>query len=283
MRIGRIILVLLGLTALGEVAAAQEQPVVAMIGTGNLAGVLGPALGQAGYRVIYGSRDPERDVVRALVARTGPNSAAAGPGAAAERADIVILAVPAEVVHDVLSGLGDLGGRIIVDVSAGEKRVAADGYLELTSDSSTAEQLQARHPAVRVVRMNLPYIGYFIEPMLAGERPTVLLAGDDPRAREAVARVIHDLGLDPWDAGPLRFARVFDAINVMALIPAQQGRGQGYELRLMPGPPLSCFVPAPAIIEHFGFGTPYDMDSLPRFPRRDTPVPCDEWRRRLGR
>ena len=100
-----------------------------------------------------------------------------------------------------------------------------------------------------------------------------------PDARETVARLIFDTGLEPRDAGPLRFARVFDAIGLLSLIPAQQGRIEGYDLKLLPSVPWSCiFNPA----EAFGFGRPYDMDKLPRFPRRDPLVSCDEWLRRIG-
>jgi predicted dinucleotide-binding enzyme len=250
-----------------------------MIGTGTLAGTFGPAIGRAGYRVVYGSRDPARESVRTLVERTGPNASAATQREAAARAQIVILAVPAEVVEEVADNLG-LDGKIVVDVSGGSKRVAADGYLELVSDSTHAERIQARHPAVRVVRINLPSIAFFMDPLLVGTPPSVLIAGNSPRARGTVARIIFDLGLDPQDAGPLRFSRVFDALGVMSLIPAQQGRAEGYDLKLLPSTPWSCFFdPAAA----FGFGRPYDLDSLPRFPRRDPPIPCDEWRRRLGR
>lgn len=105
------------------------------------------------------------------------------------------------------------------------------------------------------------------------------IAGNDPRAREAVAVIMFDLGVDPWDAGPLRFSRVFDAMNVMGLIPAQQGRVEGYDLSLLPSIPLSCFVD---VAELFGFGTPYDVNELPRFPRRTPLLSCDQWRHRLG-
>ena len=128
------------------------------------------------------------------------------------------------------------------------------------------------------MRINLPSIIFFQNPLLLGTRPTVLIAANDPGAREATANIMFDLGVDPWDAGPLRFSRVFDAINVMGLIPSQQRRIEGYELRLVPSVPLSCFVD---VVELFGFGQPYDLKSLPRFPRRDPPISCEEWRRRL--
>jgi 8-hydroxy-5-deazaflavin:NADPH oxidoreductase len=250
-----------------------------VIGTGTLSSNLGPAIGQQGYRVIYGSRDPERKTVRLLVERSGPHASATTPAAAAARAEIVILAVPSEALEEVAGDLGPLSGKVVVDVSGGRKRVAADGYLELVPDSAFAERIQVRHSDSRVVRINLPNVILFLDPLLLGTRPTVLIAGNDPLAREIVAQIMYDTGMDPWDAGPLRFARVFDAINVMNLIPAQQGRMEGYEVKLLPSVPFSCFFD---MSEHFGFGRPYDMADLPSFPRRDPVVPCEEWLRRAG-
>jgi predicted dinucleotide-binding enzyme len=243
--------------------------------------MLGPALGQRGYAVVFGSRDPERESVRALIAQSGPHASATSQREAAARAAIIVLAVPAEALENVSAGLGQLEGKIVVDVSGGRKRVAADGYLELVHDSANAERIQARHPKAQVVRLNLPQNAFviFAQPQLLGTPLTVPIAGHHPGAREAVARLVFDLGMDPWDAGPLRFARVFDAINVMGLIPAQQGRMESYELKLLPSVPLSCFLD---MSELFGFGRPYDLAILPTFPRRNPPVSCEEWRRRAG-
>ena len=278
MNSGLILLPILATAVSCGRAVAQDKPRVAIIGTGTLAETLGPAMGERGYPVIYGSRDPARESVQTLVGRTGSKASAIGQRQAAAQAQIIVLAVPGEVVEEVASGLGDLDGKIIIDVSGGKKRLAPDGYLELVSDSTRAERIQSKHPKMRVVRINLPSILFFQNPLLLGTRPTVLIAANDPGAREAAATILFDLGVDPWDAGPLRFSRVFDAINVMSMIPAQQGRIEGYEFRLMPSVPLSCFVDVVAL---FGFGQPYDLKSLPKFPRRDPLMSCDEWRRRL--
>lgn len=279
----RIVSLLPALVAAGLLSgplAAQEKAVVAMIGTGNLAGTLGPALGRAGYRVIYGSREPERESVRELVARTGSRASATIPADAAASAEIIVLAVPGEVVEEVAANLGTvLDGTVVVDVSAGEKRIAADGYLEPVGDSAKSERLQSRHPQARVVRVALPNIVFFEDPLLVGTPPVVLIAADDPRAREVVAHMIFDVGLDPADAGPLRFSRVFDAMGVMGLIPLQHDRLEGYELARIPAPPLACFVDPREV---FDFGRPYDRDDPARFPQRHPQIPCEEWRRRLG-
>jgi predicted dinucleotide-binding enzyme len=260
-------------------AKPADKPVVAMIGTGTLAGTFGPAIGKAGYPVVYGSRDPARPAINELVRRTGPRASVTSPRDAAARAAIVILAVPRAALDEVVAGLGDVQGKIVVDVSGGMKRVATDGYLELIPGPSNSERLQAAHPGTRMVRMNLPLMAYFVDPQLVGTPPTVFIAGNDSAARAAVARLVFDLGLDPWDAGPLRFAQVFDAMNTMAQVPAQQGRVEGYEWKLMPSAPLACFTDVQAL---FGFGRPLERDSLTLFPRRDAAIPCEEWRRRLG-
>lgn len=259
-------------------APPATKGAVAVIGTGTLAGALGPALGAQGYRVIYGSRDPGRDAVISLVQRSGPNATAVSQPEAASQAPVVVLAVPGEVVVDVAGTLGDLGGKIVIDVSGGERKVAADGYQELTSDSARAERIQARHPTMRVVRINLPNIVYFMDPLVTKTRATVFVAGNDPKARETVANILFDVGVDPWDAGPLRFARLFDAFNTLASIPGQQRRPEGYQLVMMPTVPFSCFFD---MVEYFKFGEPAELEQLPTFPRREPAPTCEEWMRRL--
>ena len=273
-----IVLAVLGLAS-APAPAAQDKPVVAMIGTGTLASTFGPAIGRAGYPLVYGSRDPSRTSVSELVEKSGTEASAVKPAEAAAKAQIVILAVPRKVLDEVTDGLGDLDGKIVVDVSGGMKRIAADGYLELIPGESNSERIQSRHPKARVVRINLPLMTFFVKPDLVGTPPTVLIAGNDSAARETVARLLFEMGLDPWDAGPLRFAQVFDAMNTMAMVPAQQGRLEGYEWRLMPSAPLACFTD---VSELFGFGTPKELASLRPFPRREPAIPCDEWKRRLG-
>ena len=58
---------------------AADKPVVAMIGTGTLASTFGPAVARAGYPLVYGSREPARESVEALVAKSGKGASATTP------------------------------------------------------------------------------------------------------------------------------------------------------------------------------------------------------------
>ena len=121
-------------------AARQALPTVAVIGTGNVGSALGPQLAKLGHPVIYGSRDPAREAVRALVARTGPKGSAAMQQDAATRAEVIVLAVPADALEAVTKSLGPLTGKILVDVSTGAMRRGADGYMELVPGPSNSER-----------------------------------------------------------------------------------------------------------------------------------------------
>ena len=53
------------------VAAPAVADTVAVLGTGRVGAALGPQFAKQGFEVVYGSREPQRADVQALVARTG--------------------------------------------------------------------------------------------------------------------------------------------------------------------------------------------------------------------
>ncbi|HSG64102.1 MAG TPA: NAD(P)-binding domain-containing protein, partial [Gammaproteobacteria bacterium] len=110
----RLLLGGLGPAALGMsllAGAPAHADTIAMIGTGRVAGALGPQFAKQGHVIIYGSRDPGRAEVQALVAETGGRASAMGQNEAAAQADIVVIAVPGAVAVDVVRSLGDLSGK----------------------------------------------------------------------------------------------------------------------------------------------------------------------------
>ena len=86
---------LAAITGAGQAAAET----IAVIGTGNVGSALGPRFAQLGHVIIYGSREPGRADVQALVTRTGGDASARQPAEAARDADIVVIAVPFATVE----------------------------------------------------------------------------------------------------------------------------------------------------------------------------------------
>ncbi|MEO0997841.1 MAG: NAD(P)-binding domain-containing protein, partial [Pseudomonadota bacterium] len=137
---GNRLITLLLITIAGYAGAAHAGR-IAVIGTGDVAAALGPRFAENGHDVIYGSRRPESESAKALVQRTGRAARAALPADAAADADIIVMAVPAEVAVDVLIGLGDTAGKIVIDPSNAFE-FTGDNLAYTTIDSSMGELLQ---------------------------------------------------------------------------------------------------------------------------------------------
>ena len=126
---------------------------IAVIGTGMMGGSLGQRLGSAGYRVIYGSRNPSGERVVALVADTGPHARAMTQAEAARAGDIVIIAVPWKVMERVVTNLRPgLAGKIVIDITNAQRLNADDGLPEMAVPTSGGELVQGWLPDARVVK-----------------------------------------------------------------------------------------------------------------------------------
>jgi 8-hydroxy-5-deazaflavin:NADPH oxidoreductase len=196
-------------------ASSARAETVAMIGTGLVGSALGRRFAEAGHDVVYGSRDPAREQVVELIARTGAGASAANPAEAVRRADIVVLALPWNVVEDVVRELGDLAGKIIIDPT-NPRTTAEDGFRDYPFDSSNAERIQELAPHAMVVKaFNTVAAATMSDPALAGGPVTVPIVGDDADAKRTVAAMARAIGLEAIDVGPLRHARIVEGLHYL--------------------------------------------------------------------
>jgi NADPH-dependent F420 reductase len=198
---------------LGFAEAAAET--VALIGTGNVGAALGQRFAQNGHTVVYGSRDPTAADVRELVAATGRGAAAVTPKEAAARAGIVVLAVPWSAAEDVVRGLGDLDGKILVDPT-NPRVMAADGFADYPIPDSNAERIARLAPGAHVVKA-FSTLGFetMLDPRVAEGPVTVPIVGDDRAAKARVAALAREIGLEAVDVGPLRHARILEGLHYL--------------------------------------------------------------------
>ena len=219
---------------------AQSDKTVAVIGTGDMGDSLGPKLAEIGYRVVYGSRDPSRESVRQLVLETGSDASATTQKDAAQSASIVLLAVGWPAMKQVAQGLGDLEGKIVIDVSFPFEQ-GEDGYPQSTVETSSAEMIQAWNPGAKIVKWGMPTAYYIDEPEELGYKPSNLIAGDDRESKEIVARIAYAIGQDPFDAGPLRMSRAIEAQTLLFMVPLYQRRTAHWENVTARSSYWSCF------------------------------------------
>lgn len=188
---------------------------IAVIGTGSVAEALGPRFAAIGHEVVYGSRTPDRPDVQALVADTSVNASATTQAAAAQMADIVLMAVPWAVAEDVLVGLGDLTGKIIID-PINPRVVDDEGRADYPTFISNAERLQALAPRSMVVKaFSTMSADTMIDPGLVDHPITIPLAGNDSNAKAVVAEICHELGFETLDFGPVRYAHIIEGLYLV--------------------------------------------------------------------
>lgn len=226
----RTILLLAALCVFPSVAGSTDgKPVVAIIGTGDMGDSLGPRFAELGHKVIYGSRDPDGEKAQAVVGQTGGDSRATSQREAAQAGDIVILAVPWPAMETVAQNLGPLDEKIVIDISFPHEQ-GEDGYYVPILETSSAEMIQQWNPGARVMKTFALQASYVIDdPGVVGGPVTIPIAADDREAKEQIAKIIVEMGLDPVDAGPLRYSRELEAMQRLYGVPFFQRRQAAWE------------------------------------------------------
>jgi 8-hydroxy-5-deazaflavin:NADPH oxidoreductase len=185
---------------------------VAIIGTGRMGRGFATALAPT-HEVTVGSRDPDRagQVASATGAARG-----AGYAEAAADAEVVILTVPWPAMDDTLGQLGELNQTVVVDVSFPYRKAEREALA--ARRSSTAEEIQKRLPHARVVKgWNHVHAQHLTAPQVDGIAASVLIAGDDPEAKQTVFGLARDMGFHPVDVGPLKATRELERLAGMLL------------------------------------------------------------------
>lgn len=205
---------------------------VAVIGTGNMGTGLGRQFAAGGHEVIVGSRDPER--AKAKAEEIGASGHGTYADAVAE-ADALLLAVNWWTIDDAISQLGDVDGKIVIDCT----NPYTDDTYSTPADlggKSAAEVIAEKLPGARVVKAWNHVFAQIVNssPDFNGVPATVLLAGDDAEAKEAVAGLARDAGYDPVDAGPLWSAfNVEKVAGVMVTLAYVVGGGTDQALKII--------------------------------------------------
>ncbi len=252
---------------------AAETKVVAVIGTGDMGDSLGPRFAELGYRVVYGSRNPDSDKVRALVAKTGGDASATTQMKAAQQGDIVLTLIPWPAMETVAQSLGNLDGKIIIDVSMPFDQ-GEDGYPIHLLETSSAEMIQGWNPGAKVVKTFATLGSQVIdEPMVEGGIVSLPIASDHKDAKEEVARIVAAMGLDPVDFGPLRMSREIEILQMIYMIPLVQNRPQHWEFFFRRSSHYGCYRSDAYTTE--GLVPPIDDNDLAEFPELgEAPTPC---------
>lgn len=205
---------LLCLHALVPTPANAET--IAIVGTGNVAGALGPEFAALGHTIVYGSRDPSDRRVSDLLKKTGNGASVTSPAESVKNADIIVLAVPGLLVEEITLGLGDLAGKIIIDPTNPITRSTLE--FEHALETSNGEIIQNAAPGANVVKaFNTLTWGAMIDPDSTGGPVSIPLVGNSDEAKKVVATLVDGMGLEAIDLGPIENARWLEGMAILLI------------------------------------------------------------------
>jgi len=177
---------------------------IGFIGSGSVGSNLAKAAIAHGYDVVL-SNSQGPDSLAGLVAELGPKARAATPAGAAAAADFAVVAIPVTTISEV--PVEPLAGKVVIaTINYFPQRF---GHIpEIDEGKTTAPGLlQARLAGSRVVRafsmLNAAEMSGDGHPEGDPKRRALALAGDDPAAKQLVARLYDEFGFDAVDIGGL--------------------------------------------------------------------------------
>jgi len=174
---------------------------VSIIGSGNMGSAIGGLVAAGGNTVEYVGRDTSDAI-------TG---------------DIVVLAVPHPSLDEIVANRGaELAGKIVVDITNPLNFETFDSLVAPADGSRTAELAKAL-PESRVLKaFNTNFAATLNSKTIGGQPTTVLIAGDDVDAKDALAEVVRAGGVAAVDAGSLSRARELESVGFLQLTLAVQ-------------------------------------------------------------
>ncbi|MGX9787931.1 NADPH-dependent F420 reductase [Mycobacterium sp. MMS18-G62] len=192
---------------------------ISIIGTGNMARTIATLAVAGGNTVEIIGRDQSK---AAELAKTLGGSSTTADFGAVPAGDIVIVALGyANVVPVVAQYVDALAGKVIVDI-CNPVNAAADGLATPDGTSSAQEVVNAAPASASVVKAFNTTFGAVLA---KGQPLDVLIAGDDAKAKAAVAEFIDSLKLRPLDVGGLTMAHHLEGTGLVMIGLAQHGVG----------------------------------------------------------
>jgi len=178
---------------------------VGLVGAGHIGSQIARLAVANGYDVVISnSRGPQ--TLSALAKQLGVTARAGTALEAANAGDIVIVTIPLKNYRQV--PVEPLAGKLVIDTN--NYYPERDGHIPELDDESTttSELLQAHLPKSKVVKaFNHIYAAELTthgQPAGSKNRRALVIAGDDPAAKETVTHLLDQFGFDVVDAGPLK-------------------------------------------------------------------------------
>ncbi|HKC94317.1 MAG TPA: NADPH-dependent F420 reductase [Nitrospira sp.] len=182
---------------------------IGIIGAGNVGVGLAKFWVKNGHEILLSySRDMAKLETEARSLGNGTRTGS--PSEAASFGDVVVLSVPWTATLDAVRAAGPLRGKLVL--STVNALLPDMSGMAVGTTTSAAEEIAKLAPEARVVEA-LPSFAELLHSgstVLEGQQGTIFYCGDDRDAKQLVASLIAETGVEAIDAGPLRNARFIE-------------------------------------------------------------------------
>ena len=194
---------------------------IGIIGSGNIGRAFAGHLVRGGHDVVLSNSSGPESLTEVIAQLGGASRAGTVLEAAAQ--DVVVLAVPGGIAGDVVAGVPDWGGRILIDAT-NDFAAPVPGPSEPTSSEIIAQR--ARGARVVKTGNHMGAADLAASASRADGNVVLYFSGDDAEAKKVLTELFEGLDFIVVDLGPL---------------------GPGSRLQQFPGGPLAgrAFVTLP--------------------------------------
>lgn len=187
---------------------------IGVLGTGSVGRTIATKLLELGHEVAMGSRSAESEALKEWLGEAGEDASGGTFADAAAAGELIFNCTAGTASLEALAAAGDenLAGKTLVDVA--NPLDFSGGFpptLSVCNDDSLAEQIQAAHPQVRVVKaLNTVNAAVMVDPGRVPGDHVIFVCGDDEAAKAQVCALLEAIG---WarerivDLGDLTAAR----------------------------------------------------------------------------
>jgi predicted dinucleotide-binding enzyme len=190
---------------------------IGIIGSGQVGQKLADGFIATGQTVKVGTRAPEK--LAGWAAKHGGKASATSFSDAASFGDIVVLATSWEGAASAinLAGTKNFSGKIVIDVTNPlDFSKGVPPKLALGQTDSGGETVQRLLPDARVVKaFNIVGNPHMFRPDFPGGPPTMIICGNDDRAKELVTEILDTFGWETVDVGGIEGSRLLEPLAMI--------------------------------------------------------------------
>lgn len=205
---------------------------IAILGAGDIGGTLGRKWAKAGHSIAFGVKNPSSERTQSLREDLGDQIFIGSAAEALVQSDIVLLAVPGDVVEEMITTHAHLLDHKIIIEAANklphiQKTIATKKWADLEPMTSLST-LQEHTPHAQIYRAfnSYPWEA-FADPIYQGVQADLFYCGPDGDTLRIIEQLISEIGLNPVRLGDLDQIEVVDnVLQLWAALAFFQGMGR---------------------------------------------------------